>query len=128
AVTVKTMITSRAVLLVLLLTATAGLLSQAVFEFGPLWLVALAAPAVVSGRVGGAGGRVRAVLGGAGLHPWRRRPADRQAAPGALADGRGADHRFTGHSAGADLDPLPAGGDSCTSGAGLGLGVAGNPR
>lgn len=29
--------------------ATAALLSQAVFEFGPLWLVALAAPAVVYG-------------------------------------------------------------------------------
>jgi predicted anti-sigma-YlaC factor YlaD len=49
ALTVKTMITSRAVLRVLLLTATAGLLSQAVFEFGPLWLVALAAPAVLYG-------------------------------------------------------------------------------
>jgi hypothetical protein len=35
--------------LVLLLTATAGLLSQAVFEFGPLWLVALQAPAVLYG-------------------------------------------------------------------------------
>jgi hypothetical protein len=45
--TLKTMITSRVVLLVLLLTAMAGLLSQAVFEFGPLWLVALAAPPVV---------------------------------------------------------------------------------
>src|SRR5918998_1664503 len=31
------------------LVATAGLLSQAVFEFGPLWLVALAAPAVLYG-------------------------------------------------------------------------------
>ena len=49
ALTVKTMITSRAVLVVLLLTATAGLLSQAVFEFGPLWLVALQAPAVLYG-------------------------------------------------------------------------------
>jgi hypothetical protein len=29
--------------------ASAGLLSQAVFEFGPLWLVALAAPAVLYG-------------------------------------------------------------------------------
>jgi hypothetical protein len=34
---------------VLLLVATAGLLAQAVFEFGPLWLVALAAPAVLYG-------------------------------------------------------------------------------
>jgi cytochrome b len=37
------------VLRVLLLAATAGLLSSAVFEFGPLWLVALAAPAVLYG-------------------------------------------------------------------------------
>jgi len=49
ALTFRTMITSRAVLRVLLLVATAGLLSQAVFEFGPLWLVALAAPAVFYG-------------------------------------------------------------------------------
>jgi MFS family permease len=47
--TLKTMITSRTVLRVLLLVATAGLLSQAVFEFGPLWLVAMAAPAVLYG-------------------------------------------------------------------------------
>jgi hypothetical protein len=33
----------------LLLVAIAGLLSQAVFEFGPLWLVALSAPAVLYG-------------------------------------------------------------------------------
>jgi MFS family permease len=49
ATTFRTMITSRAVLRVLLLVAVAGLLSQAVFEFGPLWLVALAAPAVLYG-------------------------------------------------------------------------------
>jgi MFS family permease len=49
ALTFRTMITSRIVLRVLLLVATAGLLSQAVFEFGPLWLVALAAPAVLYG-------------------------------------------------------------------------------
>ena len=49
ALTLKTMITSRIVLRVLLLAATAGLVSQAVFEFGPLWLVALAAPAVLYG-------------------------------------------------------------------------------
>ncbi|HET9304043.1 MAG TPA: MFS transporter [Propionibacteriaceae bacterium] len=49
ALTFRTMITSRAVLRVLLLAATAGLLAQAVFEFGPLWLVALAAPAVLYG-------------------------------------------------------------------------------
>ena len=49
ALTLKTLITSRIVLRVLLLAATAGLLSQAIFEFGPLWLVALAAPAVLYG-------------------------------------------------------------------------------
>jgi MFS family permease len=49
ALTFRTMITSRIVLRVLLLVATAGLVSQAVFEFGPLWLVALAAPAVLYG-------------------------------------------------------------------------------
>jgi hypothetical protein len=43
------MITTRAVVRVLLLVAMAGLLTQAVFEFGPLWLVALAAPAVLYG-------------------------------------------------------------------------------
>jgi MFS family permease len=49
ALTFRTMITSRTVLGILLLVATAGLLTQAVFEFGPLWLVALAAPAVLYG-------------------------------------------------------------------------------
>ena len=49
ALTFRTMITSRVVLCVLLLAAAGGLLSQAVFEFGPLWLVALAAPAVLYG-------------------------------------------------------------------------------
>jgi MFS family permease len=49
ALTFRTMITTRAVVRVLLLVATAGLLTQAVFEFGPLWLVALAAPAVLYG-------------------------------------------------------------------------------
>ena len=49
ALTFRTMITSRAVLRVLLLVAAAGLLTQAVFEFGPLWLVALAAPAALYG-------------------------------------------------------------------------------
>jgi MFS family permease len=49
ALTFRTMITSRVVLCVLLLVAAGGLLSQAVFEFGPLWLVELAAPAVLYG-------------------------------------------------------------------------------
>jgi MFS family permease len=49
ALTFRTMITSRVVLCVLLLVAAGGLLSQAVFEFGPLWLVEVEAPAVVYG-------------------------------------------------------------------------------
>jgi predicted MFS family arabinose efflux permease len=49
ALTFRTMITTRAVVGALLLVATAGLLAQAVFEFGPLWLVALGAPAVLYG-------------------------------------------------------------------------------
>jgi MFS family permease len=49
ALTFRTMITQRAVLRVLLLAAVAGMLSSAVFEFGPLWLVALKAPAVLYG-------------------------------------------------------------------------------
>ena len=49
ALTFRTMITSRAVLRVMLLVAAAGLLAQAVFEFGPLWLVAQAAPAALYG-------------------------------------------------------------------------------
>jgi MFS family permease len=49
ALTFRTMITSRTVLRVLFLVAAAGLLTQAVFEFGPLWLVEQAAPAVLYG-------------------------------------------------------------------------------
>ena len=49
ALTFRTMITFRVVLCALLLVAAGGLLSQAIFEFGPLWLVALAAPAVLYG-------------------------------------------------------------------------------
>ena len=49
ALTFRTMITSRAVLRVLFLVAAVGLLTQAVFEFGPLWLVAQAAPAALYG-------------------------------------------------------------------------------
>jgi Putative zinc-finger len=51
AVTFRTMTREPAVLRVLLLVATAALLSQAVFEFGSLWLVALAALAVVYGML-----------------------------------------------------------------------------
>ena len=49
ALTFRTMITSWAVLRVMFLVASAGLLAQAVFEFGPLWLVAEAAPAALYG-------------------------------------------------------------------------------
>ena len=49
ALTVRTIVRRREVLRVLLLSALVAMLSQAVFEFGPLWLVALAAPAVLFG-------------------------------------------------------------------------------
>jgi hypothetical protein len=68
------MITSRAVLRVLLLAATAGLLSQTVFEFGPLWLVALAAPAALYGPYWAA---LVSTLGVAGLLIGKLRPERR---------------------------------------------------
>ena len=49
ALTYRTMIREPRVRQVMLLAALVGLLSQAVFEFGPLWLVALAAPAALFG-------------------------------------------------------------------------------
>jgi MFS family permease len=49
ALTYQTMIKEPGVRQVMLLAALVGLLSQAVFEFGPLWLVALAAPAALFG-------------------------------------------------------------------------------
>src|SRR4029453_12207139 len=49
ALTFRTMITSRTVLRVMFLVAAAGLLAQTCFEFGPLWLVAEAAPAALYG-------------------------------------------------------------------------------
>jgi MFS family permease len=49
ALTCRTMVREPGVLQVMLLGALVGMLSQAVFEFGPLWLVALAAPAVLFG-------------------------------------------------------------------------------
>ena len=49
ALTYRTMIREPGVRQVMLLAAFVGLLSQAVFEFGPLWLVALAAPAALFG-------------------------------------------------------------------------------
>jgi hypothetical protein len=49
ALTVGTMTRRRDVRRVLLLGALVAMLSQAVFEFGPLWLVALGAPAVLFG-------------------------------------------------------------------------------
>lgn len=47
--TFQAMATNPGVRQVLLLSAMAGLLSQAIFEFGPLWLVAVAAPAALFG-------------------------------------------------------------------------------
>lgn len=49
AVTYRTMIRLPAVRQTLLLAALTAMLAQAVFEFGPLWLVALAAPAALFG-------------------------------------------------------------------------------
>jgi hypothetical protein len=49
ALTVRTITRRRDVLRVLLLAALVAMLSQALFEFGPLWLVALGAPAVLYG-------------------------------------------------------------------------------
>jgi MFS family permease len=49
ALTYRTMIREPRVRQIMLLAALVGLLSQAVFEFGPLWLVALAAPAALFG-------------------------------------------------------------------------------
>ena len=49
ALTFRTMIRQPGMWRVVLLAASTGLLSQAVFEFGPLWLVALVAPAALFG-------------------------------------------------------------------------------
>lgn len=49
AVTFNTMVRRPEVRQVMLLAALAAMISQALFEFGPLWLVALAAPAVLFG-------------------------------------------------------------------------------
>jgi predicted MFS family arabinose efflux permease len=49
ALTYRTMIREPGVRQVMLLAALVGMLSQAVFEFGPLWLVALAASAALFG-------------------------------------------------------------------------------
>jgi Major Facilitator Superfamily/Putative zinc-finger len=49
ALTYRTMLRAPGVRQLVLLGAIVGLLSQAVFEFGPLWLVALAAPAPLFG-------------------------------------------------------------------------------
>ena len=45
----RTMTRQRNVVRIVLLSAVAALVSQAIFEFGPLWLVALSAPAVLFG-------------------------------------------------------------------------------
>jgi predicted MFS family arabinose efflux permease len=49
ALTFRTMTRQRDVRQIILLAAIVGLLSQTVFEFGPLWLVALKAPAALFG-------------------------------------------------------------------------------
>ena len=49
ALTFRTMTRQPGIRQVILLAALVGLLSQAIFEFGPLWLVALAAPAALFG-------------------------------------------------------------------------------
>jgi MFS family permease len=49
ALTHRAMVREPDVRQVMLLAALVGMLSQAVFEFGPLWLVALAAPAILFG-------------------------------------------------------------------------------
>lgn len=49
AITLRAMTRQRQVPQLLLLAALAALMSQAIFEFGPLWLVALSAPAVLFG-------------------------------------------------------------------------------
>ena len=54
---------------VILLAALVGLLSQAIFEFGPLWLVALAAPAALFGPV--LGPRSFPLSGSAAISPAR---------------------------------------------------------
>ncbi|MBO0789100.1 MAG: zf-HC2 domain-containing protein, partial [Actinobacteria bacterium] len=48
-ITLRAMTRQRQVPQLLLLAALAALMSQAIFEFGPLWLVALSAPAVLFG-------------------------------------------------------------------------------
>src|SRR5205823_8513429 len=49
ALTFRAMTRQPAVVRIMLLSALAALLSQAIFEFGPLWLVALDAPATLFG-------------------------------------------------------------------------------
>ncbi|MDQ4051542.1 MAG: MFS transporter [Actinomycetota bacterium] len=75
-VTVRTIADRGAVVPVLLLGAVAGVAVQLVFEFGPLWLVALAVPAVLFGPHWAALTGTLA-LGGvlATLIPWHRTAA-----------------------------------------------------
>jgi predicted MFS family arabinose efflux permease len=49
AVTYRTLLRNRSLLPIVVLAVLTGLIMQTVFEFGPLWLVALAVPAVVYG-------------------------------------------------------------------------------
>jgi MFS family permease len=81
AITVRTMIRQRMVLQVMLLTAMVALVSQAIFEFGPLWLIALSAPAVLFGPYWAA---LTATLGLGGYLAGKLR-LDRRATPVLLA-------------------------------------------
>jgi predicted MFS family arabinose efflux permease len=77
ALTLRVMTRERAVRRVMLLAALAALLSQAVFEFGPLWLVALQAPASIFGPYWAA---LVATLGVAGYLTSKLRLDDRRVA------------------------------------------------
>ena len=108
ALTVRTIVRRREVLRVLLLSALVAMLSQAVFEFGPLWLVALAAPAVLFGPV----------LGGVDVDAGPGRLYGREAGPDPDARGR----RVRRAGAGGDRGP---GGDPVGRGGGRRAGAAG---
>jgi MFS family permease len=79
--TFATMIRQPNVRQVMLLAALVGMLSQAIFEFGPLWLVALAAPAALFGPYWAA---LVSTLGVGGFLTSRLR-LDRRATIGVLA-------------------------------------------
>ena len=81
ALTFRTMTRQRAVLQIIILAALASLVSQAIFEFGPLWLVALAAPTVLYGPYWAT---LVSTLGAGGILAGKLR-LDTRATAGALA-------------------------------------------